>query len=158
MRANDVAAEAEGALVRDKEEVEETEAAEGKKDTYEFSKPLSAPWGEAQVIPSDGWERMMVGVWPQQMEDRWIVAHVVDDGEEGIVFARSWTGFLIAKVFVIPAPNDATAKKVARITWEGDNERWGSEDGEAAAKRLVARFARDRFQVDLVDGEIPDDY
>lgn len=148
---------AEGELVEEEEEREEIETEEGKNDTYDFSKPLSAPWDEAHIIPLDGWERMKEGVRPQQMEDRWIVLHVVDNGEEGIVFARSWTGFPVAKVSVVPAPNDAAARKIARITWECDDERWRSEDREGEAKRLVARFARGRFQVDLVDGEIPDD-
>lgn len=129
---------------------------EGGKEKYKFSEPMSASWDEARVIPADGWERMKMGVQPQQMEDRWIVAHLVEKNGEGIVFARSWTGHPIAKMAVVPAPNDDCARRIVKITWEGDEERWRSDDGEAAAKRLVARFSRGAFQVDLVDGEIPD--
>ncbi|KAJ0275811.1 hypothetical protein COL940_008601 [Colletotrichum noveboracense] len=106
---------------------------------YEFSKPVSAVWDGARVIPPAGWDRMNKGLWPRQMEDRWVIAHVAaaeaDGGEgEGIVLARSWT-----------------SRRITKITWEGDEERWRVDDRKSEAKKLVVRFARGVFQVDLAN-------
>ncbi|KAJ0382662.1 hypothetical protein COL922a_012087 [Colletotrichum nupharicola] len=116
---------------------------------YEFSKPVSAVWDGARVIPPAGWDRMKKGLWPQQMEDRWVIAHVAaaeaDGGEgEGIVL-------------VIPSGADGCSKRITKITWEGDEERWRVDDRKSDAKKLVVRFARGVSQVDLANDNESDE-
>ncbi|KAL0933088.1 uncharacterized protein CTRU02_212051 [Colletotrichum truncatum] len=130
---------------------------------FEFSKPVSAPWDNAHVIPAAGWERMKKGFQPQQMEDRWVIVHVVEhddrdnnsgNGQDAIIFARSWTQFPIAKIMVVPAADsgDDGSRKIAKITWESDRSRWNVKDGEKEAKEHVVRFSESFFEVSLVEG------
>ncbi|KAK1841999.1 hypothetical protein CCHR01_15384 [Colletotrichum chrysophilum] len=129
---------------------------------YEFSKPVSAVWDGARVIPPAGWDRMKKGLWPQQMEDRWVIAHVAaaeaDGGEgEGIVLARSWTRYPLTQITVIPSGADGCSRRITKITWEGDEERWRVYDRKSEAKKLVVRFARGAFQVDLANDNESDE-
>ncbi|KAI8153018.1 hypothetical protein K4K54_011914 [Colletotrichum sp. SAR 10_86] len=140
------------------EEADEEEKKKGswRERKYEFSKPVSAAWDGARVIPPAGWERMKKGLWPQQMEDRWVIAHVAaaeaNGGEgEGIVLARSWTRYPLTQITVIPSGADGCSRRITKITWEGDEERWRVDDRKSEAKKLVVRFARGVFQVDLAN-------
>ncbi|KAF3798668.1 hypothetical protein GCG54_00008957 [Colletotrichum gloeosporioides] len=143
-------------------EVEEEADEEAKKKgswrerKYEFSKPVSTAWDDARVILPAGWERMKKGLWPQQMEDRWVIAHVAtaeaNGGEgEGIVLARSWTRYPLAQITVVPSGADGCSRRITKITWEGDEKRWRVDDRKSEAKKLVVRFARGVFKVDLAN-------
>ncbi|KAF9870081.1 hypothetical protein CkaCkLH20_12440 [Colletotrichum karsti] len=129
----------------------------GIKREYEFSEPVSAAWDDAHVITPDGWERMKKGVQPREMEDRWIVAHEVEDnGDDAILFVRSWTGFPVAKVTVVPAGDDGMSRRVTKITWEGDDSRWRADDKESQAKNDVAMLSRSFFQVSMSSEQASD--
>ncbi|KAK1703404.1 hypothetical protein BDP67DRAFT_584683 [Colletotrichum lupini] len=118
---------------------------------WEPSKPASSSWDEARIIPADGWERMKKGLTPQDMDDRWAIVHLEKDGEESVVFARSWTGYTLGKITVEPAGDDGKSRRITKFTWETDKERWNVEDPETEARDLVVRFSKGVFQVDLAD-------
>ncbi|OHE92129.1 hypothetical protein CORC01_12584 [Colletotrichum orchidophilum] len=118
---------------------------------WELSKPASSPWDEARVISPDGWERMKKGLTPRDMDDRWVIVYLEKDGEESVVFARSWTRFTLGKITVAPAGDDGKSRRITKFTWETDKERWNVEDPETEARNLVVRFSSGVFQVDLAD-------
>ncbi|KAK1624684.1 hypothetical protein BDP81DRAFT_398321 [Colletotrichum phormii] len=118
---------------------------------WELSKPASSTWDEARIIPADGWERMKKGLTPQDMDDRWVIRQLEKDGEESVVFARSWTQYTLGKITVEPAGDDGKSRRITKFTWETDKERWIVQDAETEAKDLVVRFSKGVFQVDLAD-------
>lgn len=118
---------------------------------WEPAKPASSSWDEARIIPADGWERMKKGFTPQDMDDRWVILHLEKEGEESVVFARSWTGYTLGKITVEPAGDDGKSRRITKFTWETDKERWNVEDPETEARALVVRFSKGVFQVDLAD-------
>ncbi|KAM4055919.1 hypothetical protein HRG_002845 [Hirsutella rhossiliensis] len=100
-----------------------------------MQKPASAPWHVA--LPASDLAKLMRGLIPREMEDKWFCYADGPDADGNLLFrlCRSWTG---AEIYVLHlrAPSEAGDAEVTQITWEDRG------DGEAAAKQMAAELCR----------------
>ncbi|XDG05441.1 hypothetical protein ABKA04_005056 [Annulohypoxylon sp. FPYF3050] len=112
---------------------------------------ISAPWqGD---IPSSDLAKVMRGVIPKTMEDKWFIfADAADaQGKVAIHFCRSWTGAEIVLLNITVSLDAAGSvdtnapARVSEITWENDGQT------EEEAKLLVGDLCSGLLSCDFAD-------
>lgn len=97
-----------------------------------FVTPATSPWD--QMIPRSELPKLLNGVIPQQMEDKWFVYADGPDAQGNVLLHlyRSWTGYKMveAKISVDLDENGGVADTDARFTelkWETDRQRYNGD-------------------------------
>ena len=112
--------------------------------TKPFQKPITSQW--RLVISKDDLPKLLNGVKPEQMEDKWFVYAdgPNDEGEVRIHFHRSWTGFKVAEVKIVIDQKQKGKDGVGNvffeeIIWESEKKRVNQD--EVDAKEMVINVA-----------------
>ncbi|KAF2969759.1 hypothetical protein GQX73_g3863 [Xylaria multiplex] len=116
-----------------------------------MEKSASAPW-QGDISSSD-LAKLLHGVIPKTMEDKWFIyADAADaQGKVAIHFCRSWTGAEIVLLNISVSLNAAgsvdmnTPARVSEITWETDAQT------EAEAKLLVGDLCNGLLSCDFAN-------
>lgn len=111
-------------------------------ETKPFELPVTASWD--QEIPYSELPKLLLGVLPREMEDRWFIYADGPDaqGNGAIHMYRSWTGYknFEAKV-LMKMDDDGEVKEdihFTEITWESDSSRLDGMTEEGAKEMAKA--------------------
>ncbi|PFH61686.1 hypothetical protein XA68_16569 [Ophiocordyceps unilateralis] len=114
--------------------------------------PTSAAW-QVEIPPADV-SKLLDGLRPQMMEDKWFIYADEPDGQgrTAVHFCRSWTGdeiFLLNLVAAVDASRALVADQPARLTdivWEAGRMR--ETEAKQTARELCTNLLGCRFAVD----------
>jgi hypothetical protein len=110
-----------------------TRATAGDWKTEPFHKTATSTWD--QVIPRHDLSKILNGVIPGQMEDKWFVYSEGPDeqGNALLLLHRSWTGYKVAEVkLTVELDKDGNVAErdgqFVAVTWETDTDRYNGTE------------------------------